>query len=193
MALNPQEIHIGPARIFIGTTAPASSLPPTWLTHTNGIPATGTEVGLTLGESTFTWQTTKTGVPAEQVMGDVDMFIENEQATLSFEAQERTYAIIKQAFDNIGSVNDVTRMGFYGGGGGTIINLTYPTIVLTSPRRDVAGRYEVLMMYKAVNTSPMTLRYSRTTPSTYRLEFRGLPDTTRVAGDQIFQFSREKP
>ena len=193
MALNPAEIQVGPARIFIGVTAPASGAPPTWATHTNGIPATGTEVGLTAGEAVFTWNTEKTDIEAEQVMGVVDKFITKENATLEFEAQERTYNLLKQAFDNIGSINDVTRVGFYGGGGGTIVNIQYTTIMLTSPRKDVAGRYEVLFLYKAVNSGAMPLRYSRTAPSTYRLTFQALPDTSRTQGDQIFQFSREKP
>lgn len=192
MALQPNQIHVGPARIFIGTTAPATGAPPTWAPHTNGIPATGTEVGLTLGDSVFTWTTEKTDIPAEQVMGIVDKFISGEGATLEFEAQERTYELMRVAFDNIGNVNDVARTGFYGGGGGTIINITYTTIMLTSPRRDLASRWEVLFAYKCVSMSPMPLTYSRTKPSTYRLTFQCLPDTTRTPGDQVFQFSREK-
>jgi hypothetical protein len=192
MALQPNQIHVGPARIFLGTTAPATGAPPTWATHTNGFPATGTEVGLTLGDAVFTWNTDKTDLPAEQVMGIADQFISGEGGTLEFEAQERTYTLMKAAFDNIGSVDDATRVGFYGGGGATIINIQYTTIMLTSPRRDLANRWEVLFLYKAVSNSPMPLKYSRTSPSTYRLTFRALPDTTRTAGDQIFQFSREK-
>jgi hypothetical protein len=192
MALNPNEIHVSPARIYIDVTPPASGTPPTWLTHTNGVPATGTEVGLTAGEAVFTWATEKADIESEQVMGIVDKFITRENAQLEFEAQERTYALIKRAFDNIGSVNDATRLGFYGGGGGTIINIQYATIALVSLRRDIAARYEVLLLYKCVCTSGMLLRYSRTTPSTYRVTFQALPDTTRSSGDQIFQFSREK-
>ena len=193
MALTPSEVHVGPASLWIGTTPPASGAPPTWLTHTNGVPGTGTEVGLTLGDATFTWNTEKADIEAEQVMGVVDKFITKENATLEFEAEERTYTLLKSAFDNIGSVNDATRVGFYGGGGGSIINIQYSTLVLTSPRRDVAARYEVLVLYKAVCTSGMVLTYSRTKPSTYRVTFQGLPDTTRTPGDRIFQFSREKP
>jgi len=192
MALTPADIHVGPANIYIGVTAPASGAPPTWLTHTNGVPATGTHVGATLGDASFTWATEKTDIEAEQSIGVIDKFISKENATLEFEAEERNYQLMKQAFDNIGSVNDGTRVGFYGGGGGTIINIQYATIVLVSARRDIANRFEVLMLYKAVCTSGMILRYSRTTPSTYRVTFQALPDTTRTTGDHIFQFSREK-
>jgi hypothetical protein len=192
MAVQSNEIHVGPANIYIGTTAPATGTPPTWATHTNGAPATGTHVGATIGEATFTWTAEKTEIMAEQVMGVLDMFISSQGAELTFEAEERNFELMEKAFDNIGNVDDVTRMGFYGGGGGTIININYTTIFLSSLRRDIPGAYEILFIYKGVSTAPMPLKYSRIGPSTYEVTFRCLPDTDRDEGDQIFQFSREK-
>jgi hypothetical protein len=192
MAQDAGKIHVAPGRIFMGTTAPASGAPPTWLTHTNGVPADGTEVGFTLGDAVFTWNTEKADIEGEQALGVVDQFITKENAQLEFEAQERNYLLMKAAFDNIGSVDDGTRMGFYGGGGGTILNIQYTTVVVTSQIRNLTNKYEVLMMYKAVSMVGMPLTYSRTKPSTYKVTLRGLPLSTRTAGDQIFQFSREK-
>lgn len=192
MALQPNEIHVGPANIYIGVTAPASGTPPTWMTHTNGVPPDGTHVGATIGEATFTWTAEKEDINAEQVMGVLDQFITSQMGELTFEAEERNFALMSKTFDNIGSVNDGTRMGFYGGGGGTIIGIQYVTIFLSSLRRDIAGAYEIWVGYKCVSMDPMPLKYSRTGPSTYAVRFRCLPDTTRDEGDQIFQFSREK-
>lgn len=192
MAVQPQEIHVGPANIYMGTEAPASGSPFTWAPHTAGVPATGDHVGATLGEAIFTWTAEKTEILAEQVMGVLDMFISNQGAELTFEAEERNFLLMQKTFDNIGSVDDTQRIGFYGGGGGTIIGINYTTIFLSSGRRDIPGAYEILFIYKAVSTAPMPLKYSRTGPSTYEVTFRCLPDTTRAAGDQIFQFSREK-
>lgn len=192
MALSPNEIHVGPANIYMGVTAPASGAPPTWMTHTNGVPGTGTHVGATMGEATFSWNTDKSEIEVEQALGTIDMYITKENATLEFEAAERNYLLMKAAFDNIGNVSDVTRTGFYGGGGGTIINIQYTTIFLSSPRKDQASKYEILVLYKCVSVAGMPIKYSRTSPSTYRVSFRCLPDTTRTTGDQIFQFSREK-
>ncbi len=194
--IQANQIHVGPARIFIDVTAPATApsagTEPTWLPHLNGIPSTGVEVGATLGESVFTWTSEKTELQAEQVMGVLDMFISNQGATLTFTAEERTYQLLKHTFDNIFSVNNAQRMGFTGGGGGTILPILYTTIALTSGRRDIAGAYEVLVMYKCVSINAMPLTYSRVAPSNYAVQFRCLPDTTRTDGDQIFQFSREK-
>jgi hypothetical protein len=192
MAQDASKIHVGPARIWIGTTAPATGLPPTWATHTNGVPATGTEVGYTLGDAVYTWKTDKVDIEAEQSLGVVDQFISKENAMLEFEAQERTYELMKIAFDNIGSVNDGTRMGFYGGGGGTILNITYTTVFLSSQIRNLTNKYEILFMYKSVSMEGLPLTFSRVKPSTYKIQLRGLPDSVRTAGDQIFQFQREK-
>lgn len=192
MAQDAAKIHVAPARIFIGTTAPATGAPPTWATHTNGVPADGTEVGFTLGDAVFTWNTDKADIEGEQALGVIDQFITKENAQLEFEAQERTYLLLKAAFDNIGSIDDGTRTGFYGGGGGTILNIQYTTVFLSSQIRNLTNKYEILFMYKTVSMSGMVLTYSRTKPSTYKITLRGLPLSTRTQGDQIFQFSREK-
>lgn len=192
MAQDASKIHVGPARIWIGTTAPASGTPPTWATHTNGVPATGTEVGYTMGDAVFTWKGDKVDIEAEQALGVVDQFISKENAQLEFEALERTYQLMKIAFDNIGTVDDVTRTGFYGGGGGTILSIQYTTVFLSSQIRNLTNKYEVLFLYKAVSMEGIPLTFSRTKPSSYKVTLRALPDSTRSSGDQIFQFSREK-
>lgn len=194
--LQPNEIHVGPANIYMDVTAPATApsagAEPTWMSHLNGVPSSGVHVGATLGESVFTWTSEKTDILAEQVMGILDKFISNQMATLTFTAEERNYQLMKHTFDNIMSVNDGVRMGFTGGGGGTILPILYTTIFLSSGRRDIAGAFEILVAYKCVSINAMPLTYSRTTPSTYAVQFQCLPDTTRTDGDQIFQFSREK-
>ncbi len=194
--LQPEEIHVGPAEIWVSVdapaTAPAEGEEPTWAPHLNGSPSTGVFVGATLGETVFSWTSEKTDIVAEQSMGILDKFISQQNATLTFTAEERNYTLMKLTLDNIFSVNNAQRMGFTGGGGGTTINIQYATLFLSSPRKDVAGAYEILFIYKAVSINAMPLTYSRTGPSTYAVQFQCLPDTTRTRGDQIFQFSREK-
>jgi hypothetical protein len=194
--LQPNEIHVGPADIYMDVDAPATAVveggEPTWMPHLNGVPSSGVHVGATLGESTFTWVSEKTDILAEQVMGILDKFISQQNATLAFVAEERNYSLMKHTFDNIMSVNNATRLGFTGGGGGSIIAPLYTTIFLSSARRDIAGAYEILVAYKCISINAMPLTYSRTAPSTYAVMFQCLPDTTRTRGDQIFQLSREK-
>lgn len=194
--LQPNEIHVGPAEVWMDVTPPATAVTegtaPTWMEHTNGMPNSGVFVGATLGETVFSWTSEKTDIVAEQSMGILDKFISQQNATLTFTAEERSYQLMKHTFDNIFSVNDATRMGFSGGGGGTAIQIQYTTIFLSSPRKDIPGKYEILVAYKCVSINAMPLTYSRVAPSTYAVQFQCLPDTTRMRGDQIFQFSREK-
>ena len=72
MALNAANVRVGAGRIYFGTT------PPTAGQHINlaatGIPLTGTEVGLTEGESVFTYEVTYFEVMAEQSLGAVEVF-----------------------------------------------------------------------------------------------------------------------
>jgi len=192
MALDAQQIHTGPANIYIGITAPATGTPPTWMTHTNGVPGSGTHIGYTTDDTVFTWQTTKNDIEAEQSLGVVDQFISAEMARLEFTALQRTYELMKVAFDNIGSVNDGTRMGFYGGGGGSVIEIQYVALTLTSRIRTLTNKYEVLTVYKAVSVEGIPITFSRTKPSQYKVTLRCLPDDTRDEGDKIFQFYREK-
>jgi hypothetical protein len=196
MSIQPNKIHVGPANVYMDVTAPATSptvgAEPTWMAHLGGVPSSGVHVGATLGDTIFTWTSEKTDIVAEQVMGILDKFISNQMATLTFEAEERNYQLMLKTLDNIGSINNATRMGFWGGGGGTTINIQYTTIFLSSLRKDIPGAYEILVAYKCVSINAMPLTYSRIKPSTYAVQFQCLPDTTRTEMDQIFQFSREE-
>ena len=88
MAQNPANIHIGAARIFLGVTAPATSPgegePPEMLTHTDGVPETGIEVGYTKDAATFTYKQNKQEVVAEQSLNPVDVFVVSEEIQIEF-------------------------------------------------------------------------------------------------------------
>ena len=190
MAQNEANIHIGAARIFLGVTAPASGTPPTLMGHTNGVPATGTEVGFTEGNATFSYRPTKELIPVEQALSAAGMFVSDEVAQLVFRAQERVYVALRAAFDNIGTVSDGSKDMFYAGGQ-SIIPL-YQSVMLTSPRRDVAAKWEVLVIYKATSMEGIELPYGKATRSTYQITLRGLADSSRSISDQLFQWYREK-
>lgn len=190
MAQSESNIHIGAGRIWLGVTAPASGAPPTLMGHTNGVPATGTEVGHTEGNAVFTYKPTKDTIPSEQALSVVGVFTTDEMCQLTFKAQERVYQVLRAAFDSIGTVSDGSKDLFYGGGL-TITPLTQ-AIMLSSARRDIAAKYEVLVIYKAVNMEGVEISYGKATRSTYQITLRGLADTTRTIGDQLFQWYREK-
>ena len=192
MAQNANNIHVGPGRIFIGVTAPATGTPPSLLSHTNGVPASGTEVGHTEGDATFTYQLVKGELVSEQALAPIGVYAESEMCQLRFTCQERVYAALQTVFDNIGTATDSAKDLFYGGGGSGVLNPKTACVVLTSRQRAQTSRFEVLALYKAYSVEGFVVAYSRTTPSTYSVTMKGLSDDTRNDGDRLFQWVREQ-
>ncbi len=193
MAQDPNNIHIGAARLWLNVTAPATGTPPTLLTHTDGVPATGTEVGYTQDAATFTYKQNKQEVEAEQSLNPVDVFIVNEEIMIEFNAMEHVYNTLKTAFDNVGTVDDATKSLFYGGDGSGLVSVTTQCVALTSRIRTAPTKFEVLVLYRVYNVEGIVVPYNRTGVAVYKITLKGLVDTTRNAGDRLFQWYREKP
>lgn len=192
MSQNPANIHIGAARIFLGVTAPASGTPPTLLTHTDGVPGSGTEVGYTQDAATFTYKQNKQEVEAEQSLNPVDVFNVSEECMIEFNAMEHVYNTLKTAFDNVGTVSDGSKDLFYGGDGGGLVSVTTQCVALTSRIRTAPTKFEVIVLYRVYNVEGIVMPYARTTPAVYKVTLKGLTDTTRNAGDRLFQWFKEK-
>lgn len=194
MAQNADNIHVGPGRIFIGTIQPVTGLPPTRAAHTSGVPSTPqvsfVEVGYTEGESVFEYTATYEDINAEQSFGIVATYPTAQAATLTFNAQERTYDTLKFAFDAIGTAQVTTPNAdlFYAGGPFAVQSRV---VILTSPRRDNPAKFEVLTIYKGQSVQGVRISYSRTAPSRYQVNVRAVHDATRSIGDQLFQWFRE--
>lgn len=189
MALEASNVHAGPARIFLGVTNPATGTPPTWMAHTAGVPTPGTEVGYTQGDAVFRKNKTTGQINAEQATGPIGVYLTEEIVEVEFTAIERVYNTLRAGMDNIGTIDDGTRMGFYSGGSQYTIRTQ--TVFLSSPRPNHAGRYEISVIYKAFNVTGYEIAY-RKSESSFRITLRGLFDTSRSVGDQLFQHSIEK-
>lgn len=192
MSQSRDRIQAGPARIFLNVTVPASSTPPSWLLHTNGVPLTGDEVGFTENEIKFTYKLSKKEINPEQSFMPVDVYTDSEMAELSFTAMETTYLTLLRAFDNIGTVNDSQREGFYFGNGTSIVSPFQLSAVFTAPQRRNPGKYSVGMLYSAYSMDGVELPFTKTKPMTYKVTMRGLANPERTAGDQGGQFYIEK-
>lgn len=192
MAQNAANIHIGAGRIFVGGVAPATGTPPTLTAHTSGVPTspqTGfTEVGHTTGDTTSAYNPNIQKLMSEQAFGTIDTYATDQSVTIEFEAQERVYAALQTAFGGIGSVNDGSKQLFYFGG---VFAVLSQCVIISSPRRDNPAKFELFTLYKAQNMTGIPLKWSRTTPSTYKISLQGVFDTTRSVGDQLGQFFRE--
>jgi hypothetical protein len=191
MALNADNVHVGPGRIFLGVTNPTTGIPPTWMPHTAGVPTPGTEVGYTTGDLNIR-KVKETGeVQAEQAMYPIMTFMTSERVEVEFDALERVYASLQAAFDNTGTVNTGGRMGFFGGG--SQYALRTQSVFVSSLRPNQVGMYEITVIYKAYVVGGYEIAYRKNAASTYRILLRGLMDTTRSIGDQAYQHYIETP
>jgi hypothetical protein len=192
MAQNPANIHIGAARIFLGVTPPVTGSPPSLTAHVDGEPTTGTEVGYTQDAASFTYKQNKQEVVAEQSLNPVDVFVVNEEISIEFTAMEHVYVTLKAAFDNVGSIDDAQKMLFFGGDGGGLVSVQTQCVVLTSRIRTAPSKFEVLTLYRVYNMEGVSIPYNRTGEAVYKITLKGLTDTSRSAGDRLFQWYREK-
>lgn len=192
MAQNPANIHIGAARIFLGVTPPVTGNPPELMEHEDGVPVSGIEVGYTQDAATFTYKQNKQEVEAEQSLNPVDVFNVTEEITIEFNAMEHVYSTLKTAFDNVGSVDDDEKMMFFGGDGAGLVSVQTQCVVLTSRIRTAPTKFEVLTIYRVYNMEGVSIPYNRTGVALYKISLKGLTDTSRMAGDRLFQWFREK-
>lgn len=191
MAIDVTKIEVGASRIFAGITNPTTGTPPTLMGHTDGVPASGTDIGATEGDCVFTFVAEKTEIMSEQYLAPVDVYVGSEMASLTFQMKEHNYTAMKLAFDNVGSVSDANKILFYGGGGTSILAPTTQAIMFTARRRSAPTKFFVGVIYKAYSIKGYAAPFSKKNTSMMNVEIRGLVDTSRNAGDQMFQFFRE--
>jgi len=199
MAQVASNILAGPARVFVGAfgtaVAPVSGAPPVLFQHTAGVPSglqTGfTEVGFTTGPSTFDYKATKEELMPEQSLIGVDVFTTEEMAQIVFTAYERTFIVLKTAFDNVGSQSDATGDLYYGGNGTSILAPSFKLVFMSSIHRDNTAKFSWVCIYKAYSMDGIKLPFEKTKPTTYQVTMKALADTSRTVGDQVFQAKNE--
>lgn len=192
MAVNADKIIVGPCRIFVGVTAPTSGLPPTYITHTAGVPASGTDVGSTEGDTVFTYQAVKEEISIEQSLAPVDVFCSGEMASLSFTVQEHTYATLQRAFDNIGTESVSGGDAFYFGGGTSILTPRKEVVMVTAMQRNATTKFVVAVLYRGYSKDGMKVSFGKKTKGVYPVTIVGLADMTRTDGDRVGYYRFEK-
>lgn len=192
MALAPGKMHLGAARIFFGVTAASTGTPPTYTTHTDGVPGSGTEAGLTEGDCEFSYVPEGKLIEAEQALGYVASFTAAERASLTFTCKEQTYNSLKQAFNNVGTESVGAGDAFYFGGGTAILSRITQCVMATARQPLAPTKFIVVQLYKVDSVEGYKAAFSRTKESTYRVRLEGMFDLTRNAGDQLGYYRFEK-
>jgi hypothetical protein len=185
MAFAPTKIHGGGSRIFSGVTAPTTGTPPTYITHTDGVPGSGTELGLTQGDTNFAYQLTKKEIEAEQSLGAVDVMSIGEMGQIETTVLEHTYFTLQRAFDNVGTETVAGGYGiWFGGGTGPLASRT-ECVMITARQRNAPTKFVIGVLYKAYSVEGFKTSFKKSGESVYRVVFKGLSDLTRNAGDQM--------
>lgn len=191
MALNTGRIHLGACRIFAGVTPATSGTPPTYTTHTNGVPGSGTEIGLTQGDTLFLYKPEQKLIEAEQANGYVATFTVNERAAIEFTCLEQNYFALQQAFNNVGKESVAGGDAFYFGGGNNIMQPATTCVMVTSIQPQAPTKFKIAQLYKVATIQGFEIPFSRTKESMYKVRFEALQDLTRTAGDQMGYFRHE--
>lgn len=191
MAFDVTRIEVGPSRIWLGTTLPTSGAFPTLVTHTAGVPGSGTEVGLTEGDTVIEITSEKKEITAEQFYAPVEVFLTMQKAKVSFTAKESTVIGLRAALDAILQQTTGTEEAYAFGSGAGAFSVLKQSVFMSARRRDNPAKYIVCMLYSCYASKPLTYTFSRTKEATYPVELTALAVTSRTAGDCMGQFYRE--
>lgn len=191
MSVDVTKIHQGTGRVWRGITAAATGTPPTLQTHTAGVPSTGTEIGYTDGDLEFSFVLTHSEVKAEQSLGVVGVFAVEEAVSLKFTMQEANYSAWTLAMGGVGTVTDGSKYLWYGGDGTGVLAPTTQSFQFTSLQPQAPTKFFVGTIYKGYIVPGFKTVFSKTNRSLVQVEIRGIEDSSRNAGDRMFQFYRE--
>jgi len=182
MGLDASKIKVGPGRLYIDVTVPATGAA---LELSSGAPATGTELGLTDGEAVFTYEVEYFEVMADQSLSPVATFAQAEHARLEFTMKEFSFAnvvaYLQQATDQ-GAGQLIT----FGSDNITVCPRSI-TLVSAIPNCDGATLYTVIMLYQAYQSEAASMRFTRAGETLMKSTWVGIADPTRDDGDTLGQ------
>lgn len=197
MATTVTNIHIGQGEIWVGGTPPTAGSDPN--DPTAGTPSAlnsmtsnyagptsgGAYVGFTFAPATLTYKPTYYMVVTEQAFAEVVVIPTNEEANLAFTILEATYQNVATAW---GQGTTITGSGFQGVFVGSKLTLATQLFILMSRKRTGNG-YFIASLYQGYSFDGAALGYERRVEQKLATNARGLADTTRPAGDQLFQLA----
>jgi len=195
MALDPTKIRVAAGRLYAGVTPPASPVP---LALTTGVPASGTEMGLSQGESLVTYEVTYDEEMADQILSAAAVFATQESLQLEFSLLEYGVAQVQDVLqqsklyvEDAGSPDsDTFTMGSSSPVGATV-PLQSITLVSSIPGTSPT-RYTIVMLYQAYQAAPSVLRYTREGSTVMKCTFRAMADTARQEQDFLGQIVIER-
>ncbi len=198
----PANIIQGPADIYIDVAAPASAVPPATTNlltlDGSGQPTdTGTagfHIGLSEGPTVLSVTPKFDEIRADQHAAPIDVAFVSMETEIDIVVKEAVLQNLQKFFNSplgtytnvaAGVTNPAADFLQIGSPTSSLANLR--TLLLISPRRDVAAKFWYVLAYKAALKSAVAWAFARGTPSTWKLKFYCIADTTRVLKDQVLQ------
>ena len=173
------------ANIYAGCDLPNAFSAPTL---TAGVPGGGTDIGATMGESTFAYNASIELVEIEQATGRVAPHVVEETVQMSFTIGEATSANLKLALSQTFAHTDgdfsVMTLGGY-------VDVTGQCVALVAEKSNLPGNYYGAMIYNAYIASEVSVPHKRGVPQAIEVTLGGSSLLTRDEGDQMGQYFDE--
>jgi hypothetical protein len=156
------------------------------------VPATGSDIGATQGDTIFSYQNTKKEIEIEQSLAPVKVLTITEITSIEFTALEHTYTTLQWAIDNVGKEDVAGGRAFYFGNGSSILIPTTGCVMVTSMQPDAPTKFIIGVLYKCYIGDAWKMPFRRAGESTFKVTLKGLADLTRNLGDQVGYVRVEK-
>jgi hypothetical protein len=197
----PGDIFQNPTDVYIGIAAPASSLTPgadanNLTLNASGEPssATGFHVGHIEAPTSIQITEKVNEILDDQHDGPVDVAFDQIAAEVDFIMKETNLSRLQQIINggNLAAYNAISGHQVLQIGGQVSTTPGTTTLLMVSPRRDVPTKFIYALFYKVYIENPVSLTFTRSKESVYKVKARCLMDSTRVVGDELGQIIRQK-
>lgn len=173
------------ANVYAGCTLPNAFSAPTL---TAGTPAGGTDVGATVGPTTFAYNASIELVEIEQASGRVAPHVVEETVQMTFTVGEVTAVNLKTALSQTFAHTDGDFSVFTLGG---YIDVTGQCVACVAEKANLPGNYYGAMIYNAFIASEASIPHKRGEVQTIEVTLGGSALLTRDEGDQLGQYFDE--
>ncbi len=187
MTLVAANVRVGAGKIYVGVTPAAAG---DAVDLTTGVPGSGVEVGLTEGESVFTYEVTYFEIMAEQSLSSVAAFASEETAQIEYTMKEYITANILDVLGEGLVANTSPGDDNIFEGGKLSSDITLQSIMLVSAISGTA-LYTYAFLYQAYQSESATLRYTKSGDTLMKVTMKGIADITRADTSTLFQICLE--
>jgi len=197
MGLDATKIHQGPGKLYLNCTVPTTGN--RLIIDTDGVPTAGAPiyVGATEGAVTLAFAPKLDPIEADQVSAPIDVVMSGEAESIEVTMKQSDLALLRYFLIH-GTYASGVDAGLPAGAQnyeeikfGGILAVPKTSVAVISPRRDAAGKYVVSQLYSAYQAEAVSLGFTRTKETTYKVKFTGLAISTRAEGDQVGKLYRQ--